>query len=163
MLFRSVGASVGISIVTTMLDRRAQFHRSNLSAHLDPAAANMQAAIEGTRATLQAHYTLAGAYSYGGSTGNRSGAGLAQTYDKPLDKSEWGPNGPDERHRFVDIHVLVVIGHVDEQRNLQPVHPEERRAPVVDLGFLSGCAAEPIARIHQAALFFDALARQPLK
>ena len=58
------------------------------------------------RATLQAHYTLAGAYSYGGSTGNRSGAGLAQTYDKPLDPSEWGPNGPDERHRFVATAVL---------------------------------------------------------
>jgi len=58
------------------------------------------------RATLQAHYTLAGAYSYGGSTGNRSGAGLAQTYDKPLDKSEWGPNGPDERHRVVATGVF---------------------------------------------------------
>jgi hypothetical protein len=58
------------------------------------------------RATLQAHYTLAGAYSYGGSTGNRSGAGLAQTWDKPLDRSEWGPNGPDERHRFVATGVF---------------------------------------------------------
>jgi hypothetical protein len=51
------------------------------------------------RATLQAHYTLAGAYSYGGSTGNRSGAGLAMTYNEPFASSEWGPNGPDERHR----------------------------------------------------------------
>jgi len=60
------------------------------------------------RATLQAHYTLAGAYSYGGSTGNRSGAGLAQTWDRPLDRSEWGPNGPDERHRFVATGVFDV-------------------------------------------------------
>jgi hypothetical protein len=60
------------------------------------------------RATLQAHYTLAGAYSYGGSTGNRSGAGLAQTWDKPLDPSEWGPNGPDERHRFVATGVFDI-------------------------------------------------------
>jgi hypothetical protein len=60
------------------------------------------------RATLQAHYTLAGAYSYGGSTGNRSGAGLAQTYDRPLDRSEWGPNGPDERHRFVATGVFDI-------------------------------------------------------
>jgi hypothetical protein len=58
------------------------------------------------RATVQAHYTLAGAYSYGGSTGNRSGAGLAQTYNDPFNKSEWGPNGPDERHRFVATAVL---------------------------------------------------------
>ena len=36
------------------------------------------------RATLQAHYTLAGAYSYGGSTGNRSGAGSPQDYVEPL-------------------------------------------------------------------------------
>ena len=35
-LARNVGASVGISFVTTMLDRRTQFHRSRLSAHLDP-------------------------------------------------------------------------------------------------------------------------------
>jgi hypothetical protein len=60
------------------------------------------------RATLQAHYTLAGAYSYGGSTGNRSGAGLAQTWDRPLDRSEWGPNGPDERHRFVATGVFDI-------------------------------------------------------
>ena len=60
------------------------------------------------RATLQAHYTLAGAYSYGGSTGNRSGAGLAQTYNDPFNKSEWGPNGPDERHRLVATGVFDV-------------------------------------------------------
>ena len=58
------------------------------------------------RATLQAHYTVAGAYSYGGSTGNRSGAGLAQVYNEPLADREWGPNGPDERHRFVATGVF---------------------------------------------------------
>jgi hypothetical protein len=58
------------------------------------------------RATLQAHYTLAHAYSYGGSTGNRSGAGQPQVWDKPLDPSEWGPNGPDERHRMVATGVF---------------------------------------------------------
>jgi hypothetical protein len=58
------------------------------------------------RMTVQAHYTLAGAYSYGGSTGNRSGANLAQDYDKSFADSEWGPNGPDERHRFVFTGVL---------------------------------------------------------
>ena len=58
------------------------------------------------RMTVQAHYTLAGSYSYGGSTGNRSGAGLAQDWDQPFADSEWGPNGPDERHRFVFTGVL---------------------------------------------------------
>ena len=53
------------------------------------------------RATLQAHYTLAKAYSFGASTGNRSGAALAQDQSDPFNKSEWGPNGPDERHRAV--------------------------------------------------------------
>jgi hypothetical protein len=53
------------------------------------------------RMTMQAHYTLAGSYSYGGSTGNRSGAGLPQVWDEPFAENEWGPNGPDERHRFV--------------------------------------------------------------
>jgi Carboxypeptidase regulatory-like domain/TonB dependent receptor len=58
------------------------------------------------RATLQAHYTLAKAYSYGGSTGNRSGAGLAQDQSDIFNKSEWGPNGPDERHRMVATGVF---------------------------------------------------------
>jgi DHA2 family multidrug resistance protein len=54
-LSRNIGASVGISIVTTMLERRGQFHRDRLSAHLDPADVNVQAMLDGTRATLQAH------------------------------------------------------------------------------------------------------------
>ena len=58
------------------------------------------------RLTVQAHYTLAGAYSYGGSTGNRSGAGAPMIWDQPYAKGEWGPNGPDERHRFVFTGVI---------------------------------------------------------
>jgi MFS transporter, DHA2 family, multidrug resistance protein len=34
-LARNVGGSVGISVVTTMLDRRSQFHQQNLSNHLN--------------------------------------------------------------------------------------------------------------------------------
>ena len=44
------------------------------------------------RATLQAHYTLAGAYAYGGSTGNRAGAVLPQDQLDQLADSEWGPS-----------------------------------------------------------------------
>ena len=58
------------------------------------------------RMTVQAHYTLAGSYSYGGSTGNRSGAALPMIWDQPFAEDEWGPNGPDERHRFVFTGVL---------------------------------------------------------
>jgi hypothetical protein len=58
------------------------------------------------RATIQAHYTIAGAYAYGGSTGNRSGAGLPQDTFDPLAESEWGPVGNDERHRLVAMGVF---------------------------------------------------------
>lgn len=54
-LSRNVGASVGISIVTTMLARRGQFHRGRLAAHLDPANENLRNTLEGAQATLQAH------------------------------------------------------------------------------------------------------------
>jgi carboxypeptidase family protein len=53
------------------------------------------------RATMQAHYTYAHAYAYGGSTGNRSGAPAPMVWDQPFGPGEWGPNGPDERHRAV--------------------------------------------------------------
>ena len=58
------------------------------------------------RATFQAHYTLAGAYAYGGSTGNRSGAGLPQDAFDPLADGEWGPMNNDERHRVVAMGVF---------------------------------------------------------
>ncbi len=38
-LFRNQGGSFGIAFVTTLLERRQQFHRSTLTEHLDPGAA----------------------------------------------------------------------------------------------------------------------------
>jgi len=58
------------------------------------------------RATLQAHYTFAHAYAYGGSTGNRSGSNQAMVWDQPFAASEWGPTGADERHRLVATGVF---------------------------------------------------------
>ena len=58
------------------------------------------------RATLQAHYTLAGAYAYGGSTGSRGGAAVPQDSFAPLAPGEWGPTGSDERHRVVAMGVF---------------------------------------------------------
>jgi hypothetical protein len=58
------------------------------------------------RATFNAHYTLAGAYAYGGSTGNRSGASAPQDAFEPLAPGEWGPVGNDERHRVVATGVF---------------------------------------------------------
>jgi hypothetical protein len=53
------------------------------------------------RATVQAHYTFANAYAYGGSTGNRSGATQPMVYNQPFGPGEWAPTGADERHRAV--------------------------------------------------------------
>ena len=47
-LFRNIGASVGISFVTTMLARRSQFHQSILAAHGTEFSPQFRAAIHGT-------------------------------------------------------------------------------------------------------------------
>jgi DHA2 family multidrug resistance protein len=46
-LARNVGGSVGISFVTTMLDRRAQFHQSRLVGHLTAGSVTTQSALHG--------------------------------------------------------------------------------------------------------------------
>jgi hypothetical protein len=53
------------------------------------------------RTTISAHYTLLGAYAYGGSWAARSGGGTPQDAMDPLGPGEWGPTGQDERHRLV--------------------------------------------------------------
>jgi len=58
------------------------------------------------RVTIQAHYTLAGAYAYGGSTGARAGAAVAQDQFDQFAEGEWGPTGNDERHRGVIMGVF---------------------------------------------------------
>ncbi len=44
-LARNIGASTGISFVTTMLDRRAQFHQNVLTSNLQPGNPHYQAAL----------------------------------------------------------------------------------------------------------------------
>lgn len=46
-LSRNIGGSVGISFVTTMLARRAQFHQTNLVEHINPGSGKFQAMLEG--------------------------------------------------------------------------------------------------------------------
>jgi len=58
------------------------------------------------RTTLQAHYTLARAYAYGGSWAARAGGGTPQDALDPLGPGEWGPTGQDERHRLVATGVF---------------------------------------------------------
>jgi MFS transporter, DHA2 family, multidrug resistance protein len=52
-LARNVGGSVGISFVTTMLARREQFHRAQLSAHLNPANPRVQQMLNGASGALR--------------------------------------------------------------------------------------------------------------
>ncbi len=53
-LARNIGGSVGISLVTTMLDRRTQVHQSYLSRNLSPANPAFQSMLQGTTRALQA-------------------------------------------------------------------------------------------------------------
>jgi DHA2 family multidrug resistance protein len=53
-LARNIGGSVGISLVTTMLARRAQHHQTNLSAHLSETNPAFNAMIQSTAQSLQA-------------------------------------------------------------------------------------------------------------
>ena len=61
------------------------------------------------RVTLQAHYTLAGAFAYGGSIAARGGVGVPVDNFDPFNESEWGPTGNDERHRAVAMGVFETV------------------------------------------------------
>ena len=56
-LARNIGGSVGISFVTTLLDRRTQKHVSDLMSHLTSANAQFQAMLQATAQNLMAHGT----------------------------------------------------------------------------------------------------------
>jgi DHA2 family multidrug resistance protein len=56
-LARNIGGSVGISFVTTMLDRRTQKHLSDLMTQLTGANAHFQAVLRGIAGSLVAHGT----------------------------------------------------------------------------------------------------------
>src|SRR6266481_1663768 len=52
-LARNIGGSVGISLVTTMLDRRTQVHQANLAAHLSGSNPTFQAILQNTARMLE--------------------------------------------------------------------------------------------------------------
>jgi DHA2 family multidrug resistance protein len=54
-LARNIGGSVGISVVTTMLDRRSQVHLTNLAGNLSRANPALRAAIQGSSNAMRAH------------------------------------------------------------------------------------------------------------
>jgi len=54
-LARNIGGSVGISVVTTMLDRRTQFHRSQLASNLSASNPVLQSRIKALGLMLQSH------------------------------------------------------------------------------------------------------------
>ena len=53
-LARNIGGSVGISLVTTMLDRRTQLHLTNLASNLSPTNPALQNMLRGATAALRA-------------------------------------------------------------------------------------------------------------
>src|SRR5438270_3451469 len=52
-LARNIGGSVGISVVTTMLDRRSQMHVNNLASHLSMSNPALQSRIKALGLMLQ--------------------------------------------------------------------------------------------------------------
>ncbi|HMK23872.1 MAG TPA: DHA2 family efflux MFS transporter permease subunit [Terriglobales bacterium] len=56
-LARNIGGSVGISFVTTMLDRRTQKHLTDLNSHFTAANAQFQGAVQGIASGLMGHGT----------------------------------------------------------------------------------------------------------
>jgi DHA2 family multidrug resistance protein len=54
-LARNIGGSVGISIVTTMLDRRTQQHLNDFASHLSASSPVLQNMIRGTARAMMAH------------------------------------------------------------------------------------------------------------
>src|SRR6202045_340534 len=54
-LARNMGGSVGISFVTTMLDRRTQVHMTDLASNLSQSNPALQSMIQGTSRAMQAH------------------------------------------------------------------------------------------------------------
>jgi len=54
-LARNIGGSVGISLVTTLLDRRGQVHLNYLSRHLSASNPAFQSMMQGTTQAMRAH------------------------------------------------------------------------------------------------------------
>jgi DHA2 family multidrug resistance protein len=60
-LARNIGGSVGISFMTTMLDRRTQVHLNDLASHLGAGNPALQALIRGASQAMRAHGASAAA------------------------------------------------------------------------------------------------------
>ena len=61
-LFRNQGGSFGIAFVTTILERRTQFHRSVLGSHITSSDPNLKSALDGLTAQfIQGGYSVADA------------------------------------------------------------------------------------------------------
>ena len=54
-LARNIGGSVGISVVTTMLDRRTQFHQNQLASHLSASNPVLQSRLKALGLLVQSH------------------------------------------------------------------------------------------------------------
>jgi DHA2 family multidrug resistance protein len=85
-LARNIGGSVGISLVTTMLDRRSQVHMNDLSRNLSAANPAFRSMVQGATQALRAHgasaaYATHQAYALIQGTVERQAAMLAYLDD----------------------------------------------------------------------------------
>jgi DHA2 family multidrug resistance protein len=85
-LARNIGGSVGISLVTTMLDRRTQVHLNYLSSHISPANPAFRSALGGATQAMRASgsstaYATRQAYALIAGTLQRQAAMLAYIDD----------------------------------------------------------------------------------
>ncbi|MGA9509935.1 MAG: DHA2 family efflux MFS transporter permease subunit [Candidatus Sulfotelmatobacter sp.] len=85
-LARNIGGSVGISLVTTLLDRRSQVHMNDLSTHLSASNPAFQSTLKGATQAMQTHgasaaYATQQAYALIESTVQRQATMLAYIDD----------------------------------------------------------------------------------
>ena len=92
-LSRNIGGSVGISLVTTLLARRAQYHQSVLAAHADNYSQSFRNAVAGTSNTLVAHGAAPG------SAGHRAYGMIANTIFRQA-----------AMESYLDVFRLLAIG-----------------------------------------------------
>jgi DHA2 family multidrug resistance protein len=111
-LARNIGGSIGISLVTTMLDRRAQVHQVNLAAHINSGNSNLKAMIDATTHMLEGR----GSSAYQAS--HQAYALVANTVQQQATMLAYIDN-----FRLLAIAVLVMIPFVFLMKKVKPGGP----------------------------------------
>jgi DHA2 family multidrug resistance protein len=114
-LARNIGGSIGVSFVSTMLQRRAQAHQEILAAHVYGNSSNYRAMQQGMADALR---------NQGFSATNAAAASASRIYEEMLRQAR--------ALAYVDVvHVLVVltaclipIGYLMKKPQYRPKHVE---------------------------------------